>query len=147
LKALSQSDPKAHFWTFGHSVCAQRASTRVPTQITCRLIKERPGRLRARGSARFRAPLAALLPRASRGGGKYSRRLHSVNTRTYRGSPPPLCSRGAARRSRGAQYSGRLGVVNASHAPPQIGPARAPFQAWRNRFPGPRSRPIARALP
>jgi hypothetical protein len=38
------SKSKAHSWTFGHSVFAPKASTQVPTQVICQIIKERPGR-------------------------------------------------------------------------------------------------------
>jgi hypothetical protein len=38
------SKSKAHCWTFGHSVFAPKASTQVPTQVICQIIKERLGR-------------------------------------------------------------------------------------------------------
>jgi hypothetical protein len=39
------SKSKAHSWTFGHSVFAPKASTQVPTQVICQIIKERRGRI------------------------------------------------------------------------------------------------------
>ena len=44
IELLSMSKSKAHSWTFGHSVFAPKASTQVPTQVICQIIKERRGR-------------------------------------------------------------------------------------------------------
>ena len=45
IELLSMSKSKAHCWTFGHSVFAPKASTQVPTQVICQIIKERRGRI------------------------------------------------------------------------------------------------------
>jgi hypothetical protein len=87
------SKSKAHCWTFGHSVFAPKASTQVPTQVICQIIKERPR------------------PHwAEAGGRKYSPGPYSVNNTIPRlPHPEPLAAPG----SRAAQYSDRITLVNA----------------------------------
>jgi hypothetical protein len=87
---------------FGHSVCMHKASTRVPTQITCQTFKQHPARCGAEGLARRGAPVER--------GRKYSHRLHSVNFRFFRDFPSR--NREPVRPDEGAQYSPHRWVVN-----------------------------------
>jgi hypothetical protein len=87
---------------FGHSVCMHKASTRVPTQITCQTFKQRPARCGAEGLARSGVPVER--------GRKYSHRPHSVNFRFFRDFPSR--NREPVRPDEGAQYSPHRWVVN-----------------------------------
>src|SRR5579863_7900925 len=55
-KALCRTRRRVHRWTFGHSVngIQKDVSTRVPTQITCQIFKERTAATRLREPATTR---------------------------------------------------------------------------------------------
>ena len=93
IELLSMSKSKAHSWTFGHSVFAPKASTQVPTQVICQIIKERLGRKGPKqggGSiALGHIPSTTVIPRLPH--------------------PDPRAAPG----SRAAQYSDHVTVVNA----------------------------------
>ena len=88
------SKSKAHCWTFGHSVFAPKASTQVPTQVICQIIKERRGR---NG------------PKQGAGSIALGHIPSTTDPRDY-----PTRNRRAAPGSGVAQYSDRVTLVNAA---------------------------------
>jgi hypothetical protein len=94
IELLSMSKSKAHCWTFGHSVFAPKASTQVPTQVICQIIKERRGR---NG------------PKQGAGSIALGHIPSTTEPRDY-----PTRNRRAAPGSGAAQYSDHSTVVNAA---------------------------------
>jgi hypothetical protein len=104
-----------------------KCMTRVPTQITCRIFKQHPGRLDTGDS---------LAPLGASGGRKYSDLLPSVNPQKRFIFPVEIECFCALRSLReGAQYSGQRGAVNVYlYLPwkPCFRPLRARSGALRN---------------
>src|SRR5690349_13487567 len=96
------------FWSLG--LMHQRALTRVPTQITCQIFKERTGPHQGPvvDSTPCGAASSRAFPRALKRGRKYSPKRHSVNLGPRLQFPCPA-DRGAEApgAARGAQYSDR----------------------------------------
>ena len=97
IELLSMSKSKAHCWTFGHSVFAPKASTQVPTQVICQIIKERRGRIG---------------PKQGAGSIALGHIPSTTVSHDY-----PTRNRHAAPGSRAGQYNGRLKLVNAVQHP------------------------------
>ena len=93
-----------------------KCMTRVPTQITCRIFKQHPGRKDTGDSP---TPLGVEV--GAGGGRKYSDLLPSVNPQKRFIFPVEIACFCALRSLReGAQYSRQRGAVNAFRAPAEL---------------------------
>ena len=106
-----------------------KCMTRVPTQITCRIFKQHPGRWDTGDS---------LAPLGASGGRKYSDLLPSVNPQKrfiFLAEIACFCALRSLRE--GAQYSGQRGAVNGYVAAPENrlpGSVRPGWGAVKSRY-------------
>ena len=103
---------KTHCWTFLVTrSTAPKASTRVPTQITCKLLKSIPGRCGSGGAhcCALRTSTLRVFRIPSEGGRIIAM---SCNPSTFTLSVTFSPFRAAAQAARGAQYSPDSGLVN-----------------------------------